>query len=934
MPVQVGVGTPVNFVERASSAGGTKNVGTVRVRGSRAISPIDVSSTETATVLSSAQLARIPVARDTTSVALLAPGTVRGDAAFGNLASFGGASVAENQYFVNGFNITNTFRNLNFSKVPFEAIAETQVKTGGYGAEFGRSLGGVVNQVTKRGTNEFKGGASVYWNPKTATEGNFVKTNGAIAENNSQDGASSWQTNLWAGGALIKDKLFAYGLIGYGESEFDRWGNDAANKNRHNTSKMPFWLAKLDWNINSRNLLELTAFSDETKSTTEYNLNTVGKVDKLALVGTNHITNGGQNAILKYTGFLTDNFTLSALYGHGEFKRNQRLVTAKGDTVQYGGDLLKPATGCPIIVDARNAARRAVTGTYVSQCNITGGSIDRTDSGDKRNQFRVDADWRIGRHALRFGVDMDEYTSIAGTSYEGGNVWRYYQANIGNGVQDIVRKQIVNQGTTVKLKQQAFYIQDNWNVTDNFLAYVGLRWDTFDNLNGDGESFVKIKNQLGPRLGFSWDVNGDSTFKVFGNAGRYALPLTPSVAVRGASASLYTRQEYTFTGVDPTTGAPLGIVPIIGKGSQYEFRYVNGEFGKPKNPATIAATNLKPMYQDEFILGFQKKVTDGLNIGATAIYRNLKQAIDDNCDYEPILDALVAGGVDASKVVLPNGGFPYCRMFNPGANATFLTDPYGTGKLISASVPGAIFMIPKGMKETNTTLARAKRTYQSLEVFADGAGDRYSWHASYVWSRSAGNTEGGVKSDIGQADTSVTQDFDYADLNVDTYGFLPNDRRHTVKLFGSYDISEQLSVGANALFQTGRPYNCLGVKDLTRANGTHSGSTHPYGTSFFRCDDVAIPRGTAGRLPFTSTLDLNMVYRPAFIKGLTAKLDVFNVFNSQKTTAVTEGYESAANYNTSGQFLTGAANINLDTYLLPRALQAPRAYRLMLQYNF
>jgi hypothetical protein len=79
----------------------------------------------------------------------------RGDNAFGNLASFGGSSVAENQYYINGFNVTNSFRSLNFSKVPFEAIQEQQVKTGGYGAEFGRSLGGVINQITKRGTNDY-----------------------------------------------------------------------------------------------------------------------------------------------------------------------------------------------------------------------------------------------------------------------------------------------------------------------------------------------------------------------------------------------------------------------------------------------------------------------------------------------------------------------------------------------------------------------------------------------------------------------------------------------------------------------------------------------------------------------------------------------------------------------------------------------------------
>ena len=105
---------------------------------------------------------------------------------------------------------------------------------------------------------------------------------------------------------------------------------------------------------------------------------------------------------------------------------------------------------------------------------------------------------------------------------------------------DIAREQITSQGATVKVEQRAFYIQDSWNITDNFIAYLGGRWDTFENSTATGETYVKIDDQFGPRLGFSWDVNGDSTFKVFGNAGRYALPLTPSVAVRGASASLFT----------------------------------------------------------------------------------------------------------------------------------------------------------------------------------------------------------------------------------------------------------------------------------------------------------------------------------------------------------------------------------------------------------
>ena len=137
----ISVGTAANVSFVAAPSGDAQTLDTVTVVGSGAINPIDISSVESTTILTAQQIARIPVARDATSVALLAPGTVRGDSAFGNLASFGGASVAENQYYVNGFNITNTFQNLNFAQIPYEAIAEQQIKTGGYGAEFGRSSG-------------------------------------------------------------------------------------------------------------------------------------------------------------------------------------------------------------------------------------------------------------------------------------------------------------------------------------------------------------------------------------------------------------------------------------------------------------------------------------------------------------------------------------------------------------------------------------------------------------------------------------------------------------------------------------------------------------------------------------------------------------------------------------------------------------------------
>src|SRR5204863_8117306 len=117
----------------------------------------------------------------------------------------------------------------------------------------------------------------------------------------------------------------------------------------------------------------------------------------------------------------------------------------------------------------------------------------------------------------------DDYTSTAGTSFEAGRQFRY---SVNRAGVDQVRERVINQGTKNEVKQHALYVQDSWNVTDSFVAYLGGRWDTFDNRDGFGKTFVKVDNQFGPRLGFSWEVNSDSTFKVFGNAGLYALALT------------------------------------------------------------------------------------------------------------------------------------------------------------------------------------------------------------------------------------------------------------------------------------------------------------------------------------------------------------------------------------------------------------------------
>ncbi|MDH4032117.1 MAG: carboxypeptidase-like regulatory domain-containing protein, partial [Chromatiales bacterium] len=89
---------------------------------------------ETGLQLSRGEIAQLPVPRDIDAVALLAPGTVPGIDAFKRieasqpLVSFGGASVAENAYYVDGLNVSEFNRGLGGSSAPFEFYDQVQLK--------------------------------------------------------------------------------------------------------------------------------------------------------------------------------------------------------------------------------------------------------------------------------------------------------------------------------------------------------------------------------------------------------------------------------------------------------------------------------------------------------------------------------------------------------------------------------------------------------------------------------------------------------------------------------------------------------------------------------------------------------------------------------------------------------------------------------------
>ncbi|WP_342118616.1 TonB-dependent receptor [Pseudoduganella sp. OTU4001] len=913
--VAIGSGTNVNL----TAASEPEIAGRVVV--SRARSAIDVSSVESNTVFSAEQMAALPVIRDVNAVATLAPGVLKGDPDLGagGLPAFAGASVAENGYYINGFDVTNIRNFLSYSNLPFDAIAAQQVKSGGYGAEYGRALGGVISLVTKRGTNTWKTGGAIYTEPnslrghtKDILDKNYVPggTDSRYISGgfNSANKTSTTEFDVYAGGPLVQDKLFMFAIV---EGKHNVNHVFEQNKSYKSKNTQPNGMIKLDYTPNDSHRIEFTGLTHKRKiEYTDYPVNDEARQYLSTHTGTPEASErkgGGHTLIGKYTGYLTDNFTLSALFG---------TVDEKGDKTTGART---SSEACPTVYSPTVAFMGCWKEPFATAVRDPAAPDDK----DERKAFRIDGEYVWGDHTIRGGIDSQKFSSTAAgsSSYSGGVYWRYLTTASGtiNGVANAVapgttyvrKRTSLSTSGTFDADNDAYYIEDSWKMNKNWLLYGGLRWESFDNKNSDGKSFVKADNQFAPRIGFAWDVNGNSTMKVFGNAGRYFIPVAVNTNIRATRGEVSTEDFYKFTGMDPVTKAPLGLSAPIGVST------VNGSL-TPPNPATVASTSLKPMSQDEFILGAQWQIVKGWDFGMRGIYRKVNDGMDDYCSHL----AFEKWAEDNGYHNFDSGTMAQCLMVNPGRDVTLQMDVNNDGKLKEVTVPNSYI-----------GLAKYTRTYKALELTLERPfNGTWGVNASYVLSKSTGTAEGYVSSIINQEDAGVSQDFDFPSLTHGADGPLPGDRRHVLKSYGLYQLNENFRIGYNAQIASGRPISCIGFVPSTAADYSDA-RNYTTGSAYYCVNDQGKSelhqRGTFGRTPWTTTLDMNLAYIAKFGQSkLTVQLDVFNILNRDTVNEVQErkDYSRATTSATEGR-----VNLNWKS---PTSYQEPRSVRLTARYEY
>ena len=963
----------------------TKNLGTVTVTAD-SVPQIDVTSTRQSAVMTAQQLKDLPIAHNAESIAILAPGVTFGGSSLGTgpngapLVSIGGNAVVENAYYLNGFNTTDPIGGAGGITLPYFAIAEQQTITSGYGPEYGRSTGGVISQVGQRGSNQWHAGVYVdyrpswaessydnitYSNPNTpvgivtptipgvpgsggpylnAHQGTTNYPAGYGQIENAQRQNSDWETvyDAYLSGPLIKDKLFFF-LTAEWQHDSNQAGvaqNGLTTPTgwESTSTESPKLYGKLDWNINDSNILELTGVKSDSNldSNNYYNYNysnqSVGSYYGPGLLTKNDFNLG----VLKYTSYITDDLTLEVLAGQMQGKY---YVTIPGGNVQ------------PVVVAPGLSTSTPGYANLATIPNLYPTQQGNPDHTSKVNNLRIDLDWKItDTHELKFGIDnMQTHDDHDGFTTLGGGAWVYNNGDslpiyastapyettpvAGRYVQENLDSSDIN----LAVRQKAQYIEDRWQVMPNLLLDLGIRNDSFINSAPGGLEYVReTKPQWAPRLGFSWDVFGDNTAKLFGNAGRYYLALPTGLAARNSTfGTVNGSVTYTYTSIGPN-GVPQGLTPVLitpAPGvTNPGFYSPDGENGVIGNGKDYASNNLKAEYQDEFVLGFQKTLGDtGLVFGTTATYQKVSNFVDD------------------TDLVLPTGGNPVGALVNPG-KANYI--PQGNQLVEWNPNTG------QGVLCNYTCVfPKPVRKYYGLESYLEHTWDG-KWYGKidYLFSKSWGTTEGPTDTAIGQISNqtqiakqqgglsgSTTAQWDFPDLMQYSNGELPNSRRHTLKAFGAYSITPEWTVSGTYIIQSGAPNECLsGYGDIIDPDeyggsyqhfcgGTPAGNSSvviqtPDGPQQVGYGGMPSPPGASGHTPWIHQINLALTYVPVWgNKHLTFQAMVHNLLNEQNALLYVSGYMQTV---TNGQ---GAYN---PVYKTPLSLEAPRYVDFSVKFDW
>jgi outer membrane receptor protein involved in Fe transport len=601
---------------------------------------VEDTKTSLSQVVDSRAIQELPInGRRVDSFVLLTPG-VSDDGNFG-LLTFRGVA-GQNSFLIDGTDTTEQFYNENAgrtriaSQISQDAVQEFQVVSSNYSAEYGRAMGGIVNTVTKSGSNSFHGGG--FW---------FYRSTGF----NARDPFSAFvpsekrqQLGATLGGALKKDKLFFFlsnevtrrnfpmvdslntvavnpitqTWIGCGVASGSTPAATPAQCNAINallprfygsvprTLHQELYLAKLDYRANDRNTFSASfnflhdispnGIQTGASSTSGSALN--GNGDDAVTVRNGHAS---------WTFVPTNSFVNELRYG---------IAT---DRQWDGFDQAELGQGLGYL-------QVSVNGTTLGPASY----LPRTEPMETRHQFQDNATWTKGNHTIKAGMDIattGEYVYFISNAFgsytyqtvnqfaldftgntTGAKNWQRYVQTFGNG------------GVNWRQSDIGFYLQDQWRITDRLTLMYGARYE-YAKLpqpsvcNHDYPGTCQVPSSptnLAPRIGLTYRLN-DKTVLQAGYGMFYAR------FQGGTIDNLFTTGNgiyQTSVTLNSTTAPQLAAGPV----------FPNALAAQPTGASVSAASlqfmdpHLKTPYSEQGNIGIQRQLTSDMALNVSYIW--------------------------------------------------------------------------------------------------------------------------------------------------------------------------------------------------------------------------------------------------------------------------------------------------------------------------
>ncbi len=783
---------------------------------------VQLTSSEISATVNATTVRELPLnGRDWTSLAALQPGvdTIhtqpdfstgadRGNRGFGQQLTISGARPQQNNYRLDGISLNDYANGAPGSvlggNMGVDAIQEFSVLTSNYSAEYGKTSGGVVNAITRSGTNGFHG--SVY---------EFLRNSAVDARNFFEDptlAKNPFKRNQFGGslgGPIIKNRTFFFAdYEGLRQSKGIPDTNHVPSQNARNgmihdsQTGNPITVA-VDPAVQSYLALYPTAPSTCVSDVCTVVFNAKQGVtenffttrvdhkfsDKDSLFGTYlydkapytspdsfgnvqlQSISSRQIVAAEETHSFNPNFVNAARFGYNHENVNNNASLKA----------LVPAAG---LTSLGAFAGRDAAYVHVGELSDMSGGVGGLPTYLYRwNSFQAydDAFWVRGTHSIKFGVAVERMLFQATALSDPNGVWTFDTLqNFLTNAPSKFAGGIVSSLTPRNLRQTLFggYLQDDWRWKPNLTINLGLRYEMVtvptetsgklsdlltlsDAVPHLGSPFYgnSTKKNFEPRIGFAWDPFSNGKMAVRGGAGFFdVLPLPYQTTLLATQAAPFFQYTSISASAPPDPSCPSG--------TTLTFPFVTPCLISPnKSRATYIEPNPKRNYVVQWNLNLQYQLTP--NLAAMVAYVGSRGV------HQPFR-------VDEADLIIPTktpAGYLWPQVdvlgniYSPGVNGCNQTDPNGSEPPLSNCAPpdpiNTHFGSVRGM------FYQGRSYFNALELqLAKRMSHGFQAQGTFTWGKSidtssatvAGDAFGNSISSLNWFDMSLTRGL--SDFNV------------------------------------------------------------------------------------------------------------------------------------------------------------------------